>query len=430
MQIFHNNYKNNIIIKKCLLTLGKSIYYMSFFHDLNSSNLSGVAYKNLNIKKTVIRYFSIKGYSTISDLSKEIALSTPKVNNILTDLIEDGLVKDYGKLDSKGGRRPNTYGLVSDSAFFIGVDIKQDQVILGISDLQKNIIKIVFNEDYILENTAESLDKLCDIIKNFIKDSGIPKNKVLGIGINLIGRINHSTGHSYSFFHFQEEPLSKILQEKVGINVFLENDSRAMAYGEFALGVVKDEKNVLFLNLDHGIGMGVMINREIYYGKSGFAGEFGHIPIYDNEIICHCGKKGCLETEAAGWALIRKFKEKIKDGSSSLIKKDADKIRLNDIIYTAQNDDNLAIELIGEVGERIGRGIAILVNLFNPELIILGGLLSETEEYLQLPLKTALNKSSLSIVNTDTQIKLSKLQNKAGVIGACLIARNRILDLS
>lgn len=203
-----------------------------------------------------------------------------------------------------------------------------------------------------------------------------------------------------------------------------------MAYGEFTLGTVKNEKNVLFINMDHGLGMGIMINGHIYYGKSGFAGEFGHIPVYKNEIICHCGKKGCLETEASGWALVRKFREKLIDGSSSVIDIDQDKIRLEDIVNAAKKDDTLAIELIAEIGEHLGRGIALLINLFNPELIIIGGKLAETGEYLKLPLKIALNKYSLSILNTDTQLKISSLGDKAGVLGACLIVRNRILDLN
>lgn len=117
---------------------------------------------------------------------------------------------------------------------------------------------------------------------------------------------------------------------------------------------------MIFLNLDYGLGMGVMINSSLYYGKSGFAGEFGHIPIFNNEIICNCGKKGCLETEASGWALTRLFQEKLQEGSSSIIlshpvktspKTIAD-IKLKDIIAAAKADDVLAIELIAEVGEK------------------------------------------------------------------------------
>ncbi len=155
------------------------------------------------------------------------------------------------------------------------------------------------------------------MINEFIRESPVPKEKILGIGINLSGRINRNSGYSYSFFYFEEEPLAKIIESKVGVRVFLENDSRAMAYGEFSSGIVKAEKDVLFLNLDYGIGLGILIDSQLYYGKSGYSGEFGHIPLFNNEIICHCGKKGCLETEASGWALTRRFKEKLKEGYTS-----------------------------------------------------------------------------------------------------------------
>lgn len=405
----------------------------TFFEELNSENVTGVAYKNVNLKKNVISYFANVGNATIADLCKELNLSAPKVTTLLSDLINDGLIKDYGKVESTGGRKPNLYGLVPDSAFFIGVDIKQSHINIGLSDLQKNLIKVSESLPYNLDNNKESLEALCNLIKDFVNELTIPKEKLLGIGINLSGRINYATGYSYSFFYFNEEPLSKIIESKVGIRVFLENDSKSMAYGEFSAGVVNAEKNVLFLNLDYGIGLGILVNGQLYYGKSGYSGEFGHIPLFDNEIICHCGKKGCLETEASGWALTRMFKERLLAGSSSILSQNnastAD-LKMEDIINAANNDDVLAIELIAKIGDNLGRGIALLINLFNPELVILGGSLAATEEYIRLPIKSAINKYSLSLVNQDTNLKMSMLGERAGIVGACLLVRNRLLSLS
>ena len=405
----------------------------TFFEELNSDNTTGVAYKNINLKKAVITYFANIGNATIADLCKELNLSIPKVTNLLNDLIHDGMVQDNGKIDSSGGRKPNFYGLISDSVLFIGVDVKKNHINIGLTDLSKNIIKISEKIAYQLDNTKESLENLCALINQFIKDGPAPKEKILGIGINLSGRINHTSGYSYSFFYFEEEPLTKIIEAKVGISVFLENDTKAMACGEFSSGgIAKAEKDVLFLNLDYGIGLGIFIDGKIYYGKSGYAGEFGHIPLFDNEILCHCGKKGCLETEASGWALTRMFKEKIKEGSTSILtttKKNVEDIEMDDIIFAANNDDVLAIELIGRIGSNIGRGIALLINIFNPELVILGGSLASTEEFIRLPIKSAINKYSLNLVNNDTQLKMSKLGEQAGIIGACLLVRNKVLSL-
>jgi len=270
-------------------------------------------------------------------------------------------------------------------------------------------------------------------IQDFIAKLEAPVDSVLGIGLNLSGRIVYTTGHSYSFFHFDENPLAGVIQVRVGIPVFLENDSRARAYGEFSAGAVEEEKDVLFLNLDYGIGVGILFDGQVCYGKSGYAGEVGHMPIFDNERICHCGKKGCLEAEASGWALTRMFREKLAEGSSSVITSvkgiNPEDITMDNIIEAALNDDVLAIELIARVGENLGRGIAALINVLNPELVVLGSSLISTGDYLYLPIKTALNKYSLSLVNNDSQLKMSKLGERAGILGACLLVRNRLLEI-
>lgn len=401
----------------------------TLFNELNDDSISGVALKNLTAKKSILGYLITTGDATIAELSKELSLSAPTITSLMNDLISDGIIKDCGKVESTGGRRPNLYGLVPDSAFFVGVDVRRDHVNIGISDLQKNMITQKENVPYQFSNTQESLDQLCFIIKNFIEKSHIQQEKILGVGVNLSGRINYVTGYSYSFFHFGEEPLSKVLESALGIKVYLENDSRASAYGEFSSGVVTVERNVLYLNLDYGLGMGIMFDGQLYYGKSGFAGEVGHIPFFGNEIICQCGKKGCLETEASGWALTRIFKERIQDGYSTSVNIDPKLLRFEDIIKAATNDDMLSIEVVAEMGEKLGRAIAMLINVFNPELIILGGGLARAGDLLSLPLKSAVSKYSLSLVNNDTKLKVSKLGERAGVIGACLLIRNRILSL-
>lgn len=405
---------------------------MNFFNDLREENISGVAYKNFELKKKIIGYFATTGNATIPDLAKELNLSAPKVTTLLNELTTEGLARDYGKLDSTGGRRPSLYGLASESGFFLGVEVKRSYINIGLLDFKENLLKFIEKIPYKLKNTQESLDLLCDIITNTIDELPVPKNKILGLGINLTGRINNATGYSYSFFHFHEEPLSRVIEGAVGIKTFVENDSRAMAYGEFCSDMVTEEKNVLFINVDQGIGLGILINGQLYYGKSGYAGEFGHIPIFENDVLCHCGKKGCLETEASGNALVAKFRQKLAEGlSSNLLRevKSPDEITLEHIIEAALRDDTLAIELIAEVGEKLGRGVALLINLYNPELIILGGSLATTGDYLVLPMKSSIKKYSLSILNNDTRLKLSGLKEKAGVIGACLLVRNKMISI-
>jgi predicted NBD/HSP70 family sugar kinase len=403
------------------------------FEVFSEENASGVAYKNKILKRQIINYLDTTGNVTIAELTKELNISAPKITNLVAELMEDGLIKDYGKEDSTGGRRASLYGLVSDSCFFIGVDIKRYYINIGLLDFKKNLVTIKERIPYSLENSAEAYNQLIQIINSFIEDSPTEKQKILGMCINLSGRVNHTTGYSYSFFHFHEEPLSQTIEKEIGIRTFIENDSKAMAYGEFCSGVVSNEKNVLFINMDYGVGLGILIDGKVFYGKSGFSGEFGHIPFFNNEILCHCGKKGCLETEASGIALLRNFKNKIESGSNSALAKKGkqeDELWVEDIVKAAKAEDVLSIELIAEIGEKIGKGLAVLINIFNPELVILGGILAESGDFIRLPAKSALNKYALNLVSNDTKLAISKLGEKAGVVGGCLMARNRILMVS
>lgn len=141
-------------------------------------------------------------------------------------------------------------------------------------------------------------------------------------------------GFSYSYFFFEEKPLSEIIESQINIKTFLENDTRAMTYGEYNCGVAQSEKNVIFVNISTGVGIGIVSDGKLNYGKSGYSGEFGHSPVFDNEIICHCGKKGCLETEISGIALERKFKQALESGSTSILSatKAVNEITVEDIL--------------------------------------------------------------------------------------------------
>ena len=255
------------------------------------------------------------------------------------------------------------------------------------------------------------------------------REKILDITVNVSGRVNTESGYSYSWFNFGENPLAQVMTEKIGIDVYIENDTRAMTYGEYLKGNVNEKKNLLFINLSWGLGLGIIIDGKMYKGKSGFAGEFGHTPAYDNEIICHCGKKGCLETEASGSAMYRKLVERHKNGEKSYLSDRIEKgqeITLEYLIEAINHEDMLCIELAEELGYKLGRNIAGLINIFNPELVVIGGILSQLGDYVLLPIKTAIRKHSLNLVSKDTTIKLSSLRERAGIIGACMTARSRI----
>ena len=147
------------------------------------------------------------------------------------------------------------------------------------------------NIPYKFENTQEALEKLCKLISNFTKKAGINPEKVLNICINISGRVNPESGYSFSMFNFSELPLAEVLAKKIGYSVCIDNDTRAMTYGEYMQGCVKGEKNIIFVNISWGLGIGIIIDGKVYTGKSGFSGEFGHVNVFDNEILCTVAKK-------------------------------------------------------------------------------------------------------------------------------------------
>ena len=324
------------------------------------------------------------------------------------------------------------YGLNPESGYFIGVDIKKFAINIGLINFKGDMVELKMNIPFKSENTSEALEELCKLILQFIKKVDIDNDKILNININVSGRVNPESGYSFSQFNFEERPLAEVLTEKIGFRVTIDNDTRAMTYGEYMKGCVKGEKDIIFVNVSWGLGIGIIIDGKIYTGKSGFSGEFGHTNVFDNEIICHCGKKGCLETEASGSALHRILIERIQNGESSILSnrilsKD-NVLTLDEIIASVNKEDLLCIEIVEEIGQKLGKQIAGLINIFNPELVIIGGTLSLTGDYITQPIKTAVRKYSLNLVNKDSAIMTSKLKDKAGIVGACMLARSRMFE--
>lgn len=387
--------------------------------------------KNALTKKSIINHFIYNGGSTIPDLSKEFELSVPTITKFISEMCEDGYINDYGKLETNGGRHPNLYGLNPESGYFVGVDIKKFSINIGAINFKGDMIELETDIPLKFEDTETYLNTLCTTITDFIDKLTIDKSKILNVNLNISGRVNPESGHSFSQLNFEDRPLATILSEKIGYSISIDNDTRAMAYGEFLKGCVKGEKDLIFINVSWGLATAIIIDGKLYKGKSGFAGEFGHFSVFDNEKLCHCGKKGCLETEASGSALHRILLSRIEKGESSILslkKEDLKNVTLSDIIEAVHKEDMLCIEIIEEIGQKLGKQIASLINLLNPELVIIGGTLSLTGDYITQPIKTAVRKYSLNLVNKDSIIKTSKLQDQAGIVGACMLARSKMFD--
>ena len=310
-----------------------------FFNITANENLKGITHKNNIIKRNIIAYMAVNGECTLSELTKELHISVPTITKLVQELIEENIVNDLGKVETPGGRRPNVFGLANSAIYFAGVNVARDNMTFVITDLQNNLIKEVTDNTFELQNRPQCLEKICSNIEHFIDTCGIDRSKILGLGVSIVGRVNPETGRSYMYFTSNEESLRDIIQKRINMRVLLENDTRARCYAEYNCSRSKEESDVIYLHLGRGVAIGIVIDGKLYYGKNGFAGEFGHIPFFDNEKICACGKKGCLETEVSGIAIEEKIIQLIKSGVNTILREKYDRgeqIHINDIIAAAK----------------------------------------------------------------------------------------------
>lgn len=403
-----------------------------FFVKHDDETVKGVTHKNSVIKRNIIAHMAVNGECTLSELTKELHISVPTITKLVQELVEENIVTDLGKVETPGGRRPNIFGLANSAIYFAGVYVGRDNMRFVITDLQNNIIVEHTDPTFELQDRPQCFEKICAATEAFINGCGIDRDKILGMGLCIVGRVNPDTGRSYKYFTSLDNSLREILEERIGLHVLVENDTRARCYAEYTTGKSKNESNVLYLHMGRGVAIGIVMDGKLYYGKSGFAGEFGHIPFFDNEIICSCGKKGCLETEVSGIAIEDKMCREIEKGVNTILREQyaqRKSIHIDDIIAAAKNDDNLSIELIEEAGEKVGKAVAFLINTFNPETVIVGGNLAMAGDYIMLPLKSATNKYSLNLVYKDTKFRLSKMSENAGAWGVAMLIRNKIIGL-
>ena len=273
----------------------------------NEVALKGISHKNSLIKRNIIAYMAVNGECTLSELTKELHISVPTITKLVQELVDENIVTDQGKVETPGGRRPNVFGLANSAIYFAGVNVGRDNMTFLITDLQNKIITEKADNSFELTDRPQCLEKICSNIEDFIDNCGVDRSKLLGLGVGMTGRVNPETGRSYKYFTSSEQPLREILEQKTGLRVLLENDTRARCYAEYTCGKSKEEHNVIYLHLGRGVAIGIVVDGKLFYGKSGFAGEFGHIPFFDNEIICSCGKTGYLETEVSGIAIEEKM---------------------------------------------------------------------------------------------------------------------------
>jgi len=320
------------------------------------------------------------------------------------------------------------YSLKDGIAYIVAVAMDQYITNIAIVNAKNQVIGETETIELHLKDNNDALEILIDFIRRFIVKSGIPKEKFAGIGIGMPGFIDAEKGINYSLLKAPGDSLVKYLADAIGIPVFIDNDSSLIALAELRMGMARNYKNAMVINLNWGIGLGMIINGKLFRGDDGFAGEFSHIPLFSNNKLCSCGKMGCLETEASLFSVIEKTKEGIKNGKLSHIKELPEnhfEEACDIIIDAAKKGDKFAIEILSDAGYHIGRGLAVLIHLLNPEIIILSGRGSRAGKLWQAPIQQALNEHCIPRLAVGTEIQVSQLGHDAELIGAAALVMER-----
>ncbi|HEY8896111.1 MAG TPA: ROK family transcriptional regulator [Niastella sp.] len=380
--------------------------------------------KNQLYRKKIVKHLYFSNMLSCADLSDKINKSLPVTTKMLGKLIEEGWVTETGFAASTGGRRAVMYSLKPDILYVVSVAM--DQLITRIAILNMQNAQVTATEIYELPLTRnpQALVMLTEKIEEVINKSGIAKSKIAGVGIGMPGFVDALQGQNYTFLEPEQGSLTQYVSSKLKLPVYIDNDSRLIALAELMFGSARGKKNAMVINVGWGVGLGMILNGELFRGHNGFAGEFSHIPLFLNNKLCSCGKSGCLETETSLLVVIEKANKGLKEGKISLLNElsvDHAEQAFQDIIRAAGKGDKFAVEILSESGYNIGRGVAILIHLLNPELVILSGRGSSAGKVWQAPIQQALNEHCIPRLALNTEIGISSLGYQAEITGAAAL---------
>jgi glucokinase-like ROK family protein len=380
--------------------------------------------KSAELKNIIIKRLYFDKALSCAELSEILDKSIPSISKAVNELIEEGFVIEQGFAPSSGGRRPLMYALLPSAMYIVAVAMDQLSTRIQMVDLLNNpVTEIALNELKLLAN-PHALSTLIQYINEYIASTGIPKDKIAGIGIGMPGFIDAAEGINYTYLDSAGQSLTQLITTQTGVPAYIENDSSLIALAEQKFGIAKNHKDVMVINLGWGIGLGMIINGEIYRGHNGFAGEFSHIPLSEDGALCTCGKRGCLEAEASMLVVAEKAIKGIKKGHISSLKhtdKDQSKLVGNAIMEAANNGDQFAIELLSDAGYKIGKALAILIHIMNPESIVLSGRGAIVGKILLAPMQQALNKYCIPRLVISTELLISDLGFNAELIGTAVL---------
>jgi len=394
---------------------------------------NNISLKEIN-KKNILKIVIDVGQISRIDISRQLKISRPTTSAYISELIEEGLIEEIGKSDStsSGGKKAVLLQFRVTAGYILGVMIGVKNIRIALTDLGSNIIEImkIPTEEWLGPDAV--IDKLVKNIKEIIKKFKINKEEIIGIGIGATGLVDSMKGlviFSPNLNGWNNIKLKEIIERKIGLSAFIENECRVQAIAEKKYGLAKNIKNFVCVETGTGIGTGVFIDNRLVSGDKGMAGEVGHIitNLAGNR-VCHCGNTGCLETLCSTSYLLEDISDDIKkSGSSSRNSKSG--LKLEDLYDLYNQGNEIAAVNIEKNAEYLGIGISNTIKMFNPELIIIHGeVIKFGEKYLK-KVKESVSKNTFPKVKDDYNIQFSEMGDNVGVIGAASIVFNDIFDL-
>ncbi len=354
------------------------------------------------------------GAASRAELARATGLSRATISTLTAELMKDGLVVEReGDRDAeshRAGRPPVLLALDPRAGTVLGIDFGHSHVRVAVADLSSRVLAEHRDELDVDRSAAAALDRAAEMATAVLEEAGVPADGVFGCGVGIPGPIDQRTGTVGSgpiLPGWTGLPAAKELADRLGFEVDVDNDATLGALGESAHGAARGVEDVIYLKLATGIGAGLLLGGRLHRGATGIAGEIGHI-LYDPQgKLCRCGSRGCLETAAGAPAI-----------AALLAEAYGGELTTTDVVRLATEGDVGAERLVRDAGRAVGRVLADIVNVLNPELVVLGGELAAVGEPLREGVVESLRRYALPAATAAVRVELGVLGDRAEVLGA------------
>lgn len=381
-------------------------------------------------KRLILKTIYDQRQSSRISIAHSTKLTRPTVSSTVAELIEEGLVEEIGQGPSAGGKRPILLSMVDDARHLIGLDLANREFRGGVLDLRGKIVHYArVPVDEIGGQAA--LEQVYSLVDQLVAAATSP---LLGIGIGTPGLVDARAGlvRKAVNLDWQDLPLRDLLGARYNLPIHVANDSHVAALGEYIFGRRQGQPNLVLVKVGRGIGAGIVINGQLYYGDASGAGEIGHVAVVDNGEQCLCGHFGCLETVASARAIVKRARAIFFADPHSMLHRFAarpEEIDTDIVLRAFEAGDQTLHEVIAEAGRYLGIAVANLVGVLNMKYIFIGGSMARFGEPLLAPIRQQMKQRSMGMLADETQVILSSLEQDIVVLGATALVLTNELGL-